>query len=75
MDSVSFYFRALNGKADFDGLAKTEDFTFYLKEIVAFTEGDGKEETPKMSEEQKEMVARIGALIDKRMEGMEGYCK
>jgi hypothetical protein len=66
MDSVSFSFCALNGIADIDCVAKAEDFTFFLKEIVA----EGKKETPKMAEEQKEMVARIGALIDKRLKEM-----
>jgi hypothetical protein len=75
MDSVSFCFCALDGTADFYGVAKAEDFSFYLKEIVAFTEGDSKEETPKMSEEQEEMVARIGAVIGKRMKKVEEWWK
>ena len=74
MDSISFdYLCSRNGRADFYGIAKAEDFTFYLKEI---------EETPKMSfedsqreEEQEEMVARIGALIDKRVEGIREWWK
>ena len=77
-DSLVFGFCARIGVAKYTRLiaiAKAEDFIFYLKEIVAFTEGDGKEETPKMSKEQEEMVARIGALIDKRMEKVKEWWK
>ena len=72
MDSVWFYF-VRNGRPNFHGVAKANELTFYLKEI---------EETPKMSfedsqreEEQEEMVARIGALIDKRVEGIGEWWK
>ena len=62
-DSLVFGFCARIGVAKYTRLiaiAKAEDFTFYLKEI---------KETPKMYEEGEDTIARIGALIDKRIEG------